>query len=387
MENGIPLKVEDYICEDNQIYFIASYPYIIGQYDCQLDMMNILFDYSQTIGAFSAFTRIIKYKHKIYCIPCQADNIYCYNLDSRKFYSLNIPDVVFEKMPSRKIIEAIEVRGTIYCVCRSPHFVLTIDTETDGYQIHYCNENMEEHELFSLKVKDNCIIYPFFHNLIVSFDIGEKKFQIKKLYDTKIQNNWDYIFHFLYDETGCIWVCNYRGEVYSVKDNKIESIKLHQEYIDGHSNIKRDYRYMISEMLYKKGKIYFIIADLEGFRILQYEISDKRFKWIETKQCRQPERKVIRCDNCKISNNRIYIYRFDDNKFYRWDFQGKSIDEFNIVISGHLAADLQLDFSQNESVCTNLEFYLSYLQNLCNGSVRKDNSVKEEIGKMIYLSS
>lgn len=387
MRNSLQLKVEDYICEDGQVYFIASRPCIIGKYDYQSCLLNVLFDYSQIVSVYRPFTRIVKYHYKIYCIPCYAENIYCYDLNSKQFYSLTIPDTVFHKMPNRKIIEAIEVKGHIYCISRSPHIVLIINAETDQYELYYNETMTEEHEFFAIRVKDDCIKYPLLNNLIVSFDLGTHAFGIEKLYDTEAKDSGEYIVHFLYDEIGYIWIHNHKGEVYRIKNNRVSSIEFPQEYISNHKSIDHDIQYMISEMLYREGNIYFILANVDGHHMLKYVISDKTFEKIEAAQGQHSERKEIRFDNCKMSGNVLLIYRFDNNMFYRWDFEEGYLNEFAITMSGSLAAGIQIDFCGAESTCTNLLFYFDYVRALDNRNIKNKNLVGKTIGKTVYCSS
>lgn len=385
MKSGIGLKVEDYISEDNYIYFIASTPRIIGEYNHQLGKMNVLLDFSQQMNVYKPFTKIVKYNYKIYCMPCYAENIYCYNLNSNQFYSLYISDSLFRQMPNRKIIEAIEANGYIYCVCRSPQIVIIIDPKTDKYELCYNNDVPQEHEFFSIEVTSDCIIYPLFHNSIVRFDMMKHIFCIEKLFDAEMSDSGDYIFQIIYDDVGFVWIRNHKGEVYRKKNRESERIELSQHYIKNSKNKNHNIQYMISEMLYREGCIYLILSDVSGYRILKRAISSQQFEWIEIGQHQQSERKEIRFDTCKIVGDIVYIYRVDENMFYMWDFLKGFMNEFDITLPGDIAADLRLGFPDSECVNIDLKFYIDYVQNLKDVGIENKVVKNKDIGKIIYL--
>lgn len=373
------LEIEDFCCEDNRIYFVASVPHIIGEYDFQSGILNVLFDYSKTISEFRPFTRMVKYRHKIYCIPCYAESIYCYNMHSNQFYRLDIPDTLFQKMPKRKIIEAIVVEGLIYCISRSPHMVLVLEAETDKYDFYSNSVLAEEHDFFSIVVKDNCIKYPLFQNLIVSFEIKERTFRVEKIFDTNSKDKGEYIYHFLYDEMGTIWICNHKGDVYWVKNDRAAKIELPQR--------KKYVRYLVSEMLYQEGKIYFVQSHNGGHDVLKYTIRNGRFEWLETGNCQQLARKEICFDSCKIWNDMLCIYRFDYSTIYIWNLRDEFLKCFDSVISWKVSARLGLSLFYIESAQTQLELYLNYIQNDSQQSVINDNRMVESVGDIIYKYS
>lgn len=384
MQNGIQLKIEDYICENNKIYFISSAKSVLGQYDFQTKRVSILLDYSQIVGVHMAFARIIMCCHKIYCVPCYAEDIYCYNLKTKQFYNLNIEHKIFEKMPKRKIIEPVEVEGYVCCVCRSPHLVITINSETDQFDVDYFEKMEEEHDIFKPVVRDGVIRYPFLSNCLVSFDVKKRAYYMTKVYEKVGKSDWDYIFHFLYDDEGDIWICSFKGELYRVKDDNVEKIEIPREHIGKYKNIQDgSIQYMISEMISADEKIYLVLADDD--RILQYGIRDKRFEWINgLRREGVSNEEMIHYDNCKFYGDIMFIYMRDSGMFYIWNLHKHIFKRFDFVLAGDAAAKLQLFLLGNETGCMDLNFYCSYIQafekNVC------ENSNQENCGEKIYLA-
>lgn len=378
-KKGMRMKVEDYTIENNQIFFIESNLFVIGQYDIKLRKLKILFDFSQQIDIAKAFSGIIKYQHKIYCIPCYAENIFCLDLRSNQFYSLNIPNELFKEMPKRKIIMTTEIDGKIYCVCRSPHLVISIDAVSDQYEINFCKEISGEHDRFNLKIKDGCLIYPFFHNLIIGYNVRQKDFYISKLYDNNMRNNWDYIFHIFHDEEGHVWISNFRGEVLRIKDGEAEEINIPKANMVKFQIENGSYNNMISEMLYIDENVYFIMADDD--RILRYEIEKKSFSQVAYLANDKLVSQERHYDNCKIYNNILFVYRPDEEMFYTWDFKEETLGRFEIIAEADILANLQSRFFYIESSTANLEFYFSLVKIMKNNYLTCGNKFN---GREIY---
>lgn len=384
MKNVKVISVDDYIYEDNYIYFISSQLFIIGKYDLQSRKADVLVDYSQLIGIESAFARIIKTEHKIYCIPCYANDIYCYDLALNKYYSLNISEEWFRCMPKRKIIEPVKVYGNVYCICRSPHIVISIDTEQDTYEISSCQECTEEHDCFTVVLKNNSIEYPFMHNKIIRFDTERKEFILKTLFKSDADKDpWENIAFFLYDNKENIWFCNFKGEVFRTGDNQIEKIAMPNEFVGHYYHMNQWRRHGIIGMSYRMGKICFMLGT--DYRVLQYNISDRSFIWSKNPEAVTFKNQEIYSHSKRMDERNFLLYSRTNNFFYIWNIEKGFLDKFPIVPLGEFFSHSQflrnkcLNASELQNI--NLNLFLSFVekQDDC-----KDNLYGEVSGMKIY---
>lgn len=384
------LDMVDFVYEDEQIFFIAPCLPAIWRYDCSKGMTTILVDFTESINAKGSFVRLMKIKQKIYCIPCFANNIYCYNLDTGQFYSLNIPEEIFQQMPERKIIEAISLNSNLYCVCRSPHIIIDINTENDTYQIYRLKDIEQEHNFFTIKNNKEVIAYPFLQNQLICFDTKNKEIFFKKLYesieDTCPEEKW--IYNFEYDDMGGIWFCNFIGEVYRVIDGKIDQIKMPDNFIGYYHDSVGRKRPGINGMEYMDGNICFILAS--DYRILQYNLSENKFIWSgePSDECFRNEEIYFHYNS--IKENGLLLYGRDTNSFYVWDKEKGFTDKFAIMLSADILAQNRVLQSyvnlERESDNINLQFYLEFVKQLKDGE-KNSVGMEEKIGKKIYISS
>lgn len=390
MQESTVLDIVDFDYEDGQIYFIASNTPFIWQYNCIKGNIMILTEFPSNINVAGAFARLIKVKQKIYCIPCFADNIYCYDLVTNQFYSLNIPDELFCKMPKRKIIEPFIVNGNLYCICRSPHYIYEINIENDAYDIYKVQGTQSEHNFFSIKCYNGVIEYPHLNNQIISFDTRNKSFYFRTLYESDIKNcpEEKNIFNFEYDSIGGIWWCDFNGDVYRSTKSEMHQVKMPDEFYGKYQDVIGRERPGINGIELINENICFILAS--DYKILQYDLFKSQFTWSQNPDNECFRNKEIYFHYNKLSDKSLLLYSRDKKIFYIWNIEKGFLNQFVIKISADILARNRFFDSyisiKSESNDINLQFYLEFVK--CFEDRKEKLLVMEEKnGREIYISS
>lgn len=376
MYEEIVPDIVDFICEDGQVYFIAMNIPAIWQYDYARRNVSILTYFPESIAIAGAFVRLIKVGQKIYCIPCFADDIYCYNMETSLFYSINIPKDFFCRMPKRKIIEPVNSNETLWCVSRSPHLIIEINTESDTYEIHEFQEMVLIHNYFAVRLEKGVIEYPFMQNRIICFDTSKKEFHIRTLYETDEEDYLEEknIYNFTYDNNGGIWWCNFRGDVYRIEGDRICSIKMPDCFIGQYQDVIGRNRPGINGMILMNDHICFVLAS--EYKILKYNIIEKKFMWSENPGDECFRKQEVYFHYNKLNERVLVLYSNDSRFFYIWDIERGFIDKFCIELAVQLLAQnrgLQQYYNvTDESHNFNLQIYLNFV-NYIDGEMQKKN--------------
>lgn len=381
------IEVLDYIYDDNRIYFIASITSVLWEYDCITQKLNVLVDYSDIMDFSRAFARIIKIEEKIYCIPGYAEQIYCFDLSTSKFYSLGISKDFFAQMPKRKIMEPVCVGKNIYCVCRSPHSVLTIYSETDTHEICFMSDMEEEHDFFSVKTSNGILEYPFLNNSVVHFNLHTKNFSIKELFEApKSDDVNERLFRLTDDRNGYLWGCNFKGELFKYKDGKVKWIGMPSDYVA----FFHDGRYLLTGIIgiCCQDDVMYLILESD-YRILQYNLQDEKFEWSLSPDNFIFKNQVTYSNYKVIGNGEFLLYDRVKRYFFFWNKKEGFVNCFSISITPEILARYKkiqpyfVNFNY-ETKLVDVKFYLDFLKALDKNAKNTKENLKEEKGQTIH---
>lgn len=293
-------------------------------------------------------------------------------------------------MPRRKIIEPVNLNGTLYCVCRSPHLIIEINTLNDTYSFYEFQNIRQEHNFFTVRVQKETIVYPFLQNQFVCFNIRNKEYQIKTLY----KSNSDYceedrdIYNFEYDSFDGIWWSDFRGEVYHIENDNICQITMPDHFIGQYQdNLNRD-RPGINGMIFMGSNLCFVLGS--DYKILQYDVIEKKFIWSENPGKETFNNQEIYFRYNKLNEKKLMLYSRGTKCFYVWEMDRGFIDRFCIRVPAKLLAEnekLQLYCEiTNESFAFNLQYYFEYLK-FWGKDQKAYADMDRKVGRTIYKNN
>lgn len=389
MTNYLLKWVNGLTCDGEKVYFITAYISAIMVYDCRNRNVEILGNFPKRAQLVVAFEKIIKYNRKIYLFPCYAEDIYCYNLDNDRYYELNILSLLIDRMDKRKILEVLEYNGKIYCICRHPNMIICIDPETDDFQIYMLPQDLLKEEksldktFFSVAIKDDHLIFPYMDNAIIEFSLEQKIYEVTYLNETfndPNDNMHNDISTICVDNQGVIWMCDVRGQVFKVVNNKKIKINMPDDFIRIYNDGYHEHT-GINRMFMVGNDLCFIVYS--ACKILKYSIDTQKFLWCDNDLSEWSDKgSQVVFLYTQIDSETYWIYSRSDEAIYKWHHENGFIEKAELVVSidtlinSKLERTSLLDIFEKE---TDLSGYILYIQ------CAYENSIENmKCGEKIY---
>lgn len=380
--------------DKDKIYFINAYIPALMVYDCHKKDVEILGSFPKKVHLVGAFERIIKCDRKIYLFPCYAEDIYCYDLDKKQYYELDILSTLKNTMDKRKVLNVLEYNKKIYCICRCPIMVICIDPETDEFQIYIMPRDLLREEkatdktFFSVDINDNRLIFPYMYNAIIEFLLEEKIYKINFLNGiSNLQNDsiYEEISLICVDNQGVIWMCDISGEVFKVVNKKRIRVAMPNDFI-GLYNDGYHEQPGINKMFVVGDELCFILRS--SHKILKYNMSTAKFLWCDNDLAKWNDkgRNIAFLYDAQIDARSFWIYSKNNDTVYKWDNKKGFIEkiEFAVSINALFESKLEkkylLDFFQRED---DLSGYILYNQRIYECNIQEENV---RFGEKIYYS-
>lgn len=335
MDSVIVNKIIDYFYKDGKIYYITSDFYGIMTYDTKTGKNSILVSYPESICMDMAFDQMLFVNNKIYLIPCFAKEIYYYDMELNQIDYLRALSSDMSKMPKRKYIRGIIYHNMVYCVSRSPHIIVMIDSRNNNIDMVSLHGLESEDLIFYIDIYDEKLVYPYFDNIIIVFDLKTKsinKINLKMEEKGFITADGDNIIEFVkFDYLGNIWLYNGKGELFCYYYNgdcvKIETPRdFSGQFYDG-----RNYRTRINGIYILERRLIFTSA--AGYSVLIYDMERKVFSEDNRKQIRMADARpnqIIR--SRKMDSDKLLLHNYNESVFYVWNQKFGITNEYQLTV-------------------------------------------------------
>lgn len=333
--------VEGLTGDDEKIYFISSDIYAILVCDCYSNQINILAEFPKEVQIPKAFEKILKYEKKIYLFPCYAKDIYYFDLEKNKFIKLDVILPLIDEMPQRKVLEVLIHNKKIYCVCRCPNMVISINSDTDNVEVFKMplellkKKKFAAETWFSTVIRKDKLVYPYGNSAIVKFSLIDKVFDIV-YFDEKLteecENVSNWILGICIDNNDDFWMYSVCGEIYKVvKDKKIRIVAPKGPigiFYDGNHEQPG-----INNVFSVGDDICFVLRSES--KILKYNITTGRFVWCQNDLGKWDVGGTpIAFFKCtQVDEETFWLYNRNDNAAYKWNYRKGFIERVDFKIS------------------------------------------------------
>lgn len=377
------------------IYFVSPYINALLAYNCRSEEVLVMAEFPKKLQMVGAFEKILKCDNKIFLFPCFADDIYYYDIEKGQYYNLNVASIVND-FPKRKVFEVVYFEGIVYCVCRIPHMVFCIDPKScivreflaPSKMVLRGKKNEVEDRFFSLCVKERTIFYPYLDNFVVAFDIDSKLFAISNLSEDKVEMQKDVdnnIYQLVCGNFDDWWICNYKGEVFKVKDNKKIKITMPDDFIETFFD-GRNIQPGINNMFFVNDTLCIMLR--AEYRVLKYNVILEEFTWEGNNIIQNNVRgeQVIFLRTAQISRDTVLEYCRADGAVYIWNYYKGFIKkiEFNISMGkmahNNVLKEYYIDYAASTS---DLESLISFVREIDEDKIFECSN---ECGRRIYYA-